>query len=202
MPITVALKPMTLKRISFTIRGTSPLIQHQWSEKCKKAIRDKKLGKKTKDRAPTDSAQEFTDAQYRTDDGLPGIPLLAFKSALIHAAHKDRGIDKTLVRKSLFIPTTDSGMVIPMEADDPIMREDYVRVGISGTDLRYRPEFRHWKVRITAVIDAESLQDKDVLTLVNLAGFGVGIGEWRPEKGGENGRFEIDPTVPYESEEL
>jgi len=35
-------------------------------------------------------------------------------------------------------------------------------------------------------------------TLIDRAGLSVGIGEWRPEKGGEYGRFKIDDTVPVE----
>jgi hypothetical protein len=45
------------------------------------------------------------------------------------------------------------------------------------------------------------LQRDDVLALVDRAGFGVGICEWRPEKGGEFGRFEIDQNVPVTFEE-
>lgn len=33
---------------------------------------------------------------------------------------------------------------------------------------------------------------EDLLSLIDRAGLSVGIGEWRPEKGGEYGRFKID----------
>ena len=32
-----------------------------------------------------------------------------------------------------------------------------------------------------------------MLTLVNRAGFGVGIGDWRPQRDGDKGRFVLDP---------
>ena len=50
--------------------------------------------------------------------------------------------------------------------------------------------------------DAELLKPEDIVNLVNRAGFGCGIGEWRPEKGGEFGRFEIDSTVSVELQEV
>ncbi len=191
----VSVKPINVQAIHFSIRGTSPIIQHKWSEKARKQIRDKKLGKKTKDREVLDADAEYHAAMHMTDNGEYGIPIMAFKKSIINAAHKDLGVEKTLVRKSFFVPCSDSNMVVKMECDDPIMREDYVKVGMSGTDLRYRPEFRNWRVAITAEIDGDMLQVEDIVALVNRAGFGVGLCEMRPEKGGEYGRYEIDPTV-------
>jgi hypothetical protein len=72
------------------------------------------------------------------------------------------------------------------------MREDTVRVGAGSTDLRYRPEFRNWSMILNFEFDAQSLTQPTILNLVQRAGFGVGLGEWRPEKGGEYGRFEVD----------
>ena len=198
----ITLKPINRQRVTFTIKGTAPLIQHKWSEKAKAQIRDKKLGDKAKKREKLDMDAEFKAATYLTDDDRYGIPILAFKASLIGAAHKDIGLEKTLVKKSFFVPCTDSNMIVPMECSDPIMREDYVRVGVSGTDLRYRPEFKDWSVEITAEIDADMLTIDNIAMLINRAGFGVGIGEWRPEKGGEFGRFKIDQTKPIDVEVL
>lgn len=193
----ITLKPISRKKMSFAIRGTSPLIMHQWSEKAKREMRDKQqAGKKTKSRELRDPEAEAIAATYTTDDGRIGIPGMAFKSSLVSAAHKDIGIEKTLVRKALFLIANDSNMVLPIEGSDPVVREDMVRVGAGSADMRYRPEFREWSCRIDLEIDAELLQKEDVLSLVNRAGFGVGICEWRPEKGGEFGRFEVDPSVP------
>ena len=72
------------------------------------------------------------------------------------------------------------------------MREDTVRVGAGSTDLRYRPEFRNWSMILNFEFDAQALTQPTILNLVQRAGFGVGLGEWRPEKGGEYGRFEVD----------
>ena len=187
----INLQPPKILTLDVTIEGLSPLIQHQWSEKAKKMMRDKKSGVKTKDREPCNPEQEFKDATYKTEAGKYGIPVDALKASIIGAAHKDTGIEKTLVRKSLFIRCDDANRVLAMECDDPIMREDNVRVGGKSADLRYRPEFRRWAVVFQVDIDATMLTPEVVYNLINRAGFGVGICEWRPEKGGEYGRFQV-----------
>jgi hypothetical protein len=175
---------------------------HQWSEKAKSQMRDKQQeGKKTKTREKRIPAEEAKAATYTTADGQVGIPGMAFKSSLVTAAHKDIGIEKTLVRKALFLVTEDPNRVLPIECSPPVVKEDPVRVGMGSADLRYRPAFSRWTCKIELEIDSELLQRDDVLALVDRAGFGVGICEWRPEKGGEWGRFEIDPSVPVTFEE-
>lgn len=192
----ITLKPIRKMNITFTIRGISPLIQHAWSEKSKAMMRMTAAERKKQPKVARNPEEEAAACVYYTDEGEIGIPLTAFKASLIGAAHKDFGLEKTLLRKSFFIPSTDSNWIIPMEADDYIIREDMVRIGTKQTDIRYRPEFRNWSVRITAQIDPDLLEFKDIANLVNRAGFSVGIGEWRPEKGGEYGRFELDSTQP------
>ena len=194
----VKLKPIDIKNISFTIRGLSPLIQHKWSDKALRQIREKQAGKKTKTREARNPEEEAEAATYFTEGGEYGVPLEAIKKSIINAAHKDIGIEKTLVRKSLFIKSEDPNNILPMVCDDPILREDQVRVGMGSADLRYRPEFRNWAVRVDATVDAGNLTVEDLINLVNRAGFGVGLHEWRPEKGGEFGRFEVDTTEQVE----
>ena len=192
----VKLAPIKRMRVKMRIVGISPLIQHQWGEKALEMMRDKHAGKKTKNRDVRDPKAEGMAAMYVTDEGLPGAPAMAIKTAIITAAHKDIGIEKTLVRKALFIVTADSKRILPMDCDEPEIREDTVRVGQGSADLRYRPYFHRWAVDVCWEIDAELLQVNDLLNLIDRAGFGVGIGEWRPEKGGEFGRFQVDRSVP------
>lgn len=194
----VRLQPINKCRVSLRINGISTLIQHQWSSKALGMIRDKHAGKKTKTRDVRNPEEEGNAAAYKTDDGDFGVPALAIKSAIITAAHKDIGIEKTLVKKALFILCNDSRKVLPMDCDDPVITEDPVTVGNGKTDLRYRPYFHRWGVNVSFEIDNALLQVEDLVNLIDRAGFGVGIGEWRPEKGGEYGRFEVDRTVPID----
>jgi len=191
--VAVRLQEIKTARNRLTICGTTPMLQHAWDHKAIEMIEAKKMGKKTKDREACDPEREFKAATYFTPEGEYGIPLLALKSAIINAAHKDLGIEKTLVRKALFIRSPNLEMILPMAkgTPPPKMRKDMVRVGAGSADVRYRPQFDEWKVTFDVEYDTDLLQLDDLVNLINRAGFGVGIGEWRPEKNGEYGRFEV-----------
>lgn len=191
------LPPLQRQRMTVRIKGTSPLIQHAWAQKSINQIREKQAGKKTKDRSARDPDAEGRAAAYYTSEGKHGIPATSLKNAMATAAHKDLGIPQTLVKKALFIECHDVSNVLEMDCDEPVIKEDVVRVGsgkTKGTDLRYRPYFQEWSCEVTFTIDKELLQPNDVLSLIERAGFGVGICEWRPEKGGEFGRFQVDTS--------
>jgi len=216
---TATLKPINKRLITVRLIGLSPLICHNWSEKAKAMIRDKQqTGKKTRNRELRDPEQEAHEATYWADDKctVPGAPAVAVKAAVIESAHNDLGIPKTLVRKALFIYPRGRDGVVPLEfarqgrgqgakgskCPEGEITEDVVRVGQGSTDLRYRPYFYDWAITTKWELDADLLQVQDLLTLLDRAGFGVGICEWRPEKGGEYGRFRVDDKFQVTDEPL
>lgn len=71
------------------------------------------------------------------------------------------------------------------------MREDIVRVGMGSADLRFRPEHAKWAIDLRMTYDADLLGPETIFNLIERAGFGVGLGEWRPEKGGQWGTFRV-----------
>ena len=191
----INLKPLQKKHVTITLKGTRTLVQHAWDEKAKQMMRDKQqLGKKTKERDLRDPEKEAESACYKTTDGKYGVNILSVKKAIISTAHNDLGIPKTLVCKALFVVCHDDNLVVPFTNQKMKyeMGEDMVRVGQGSADLRYRPYWKDWAIKVTFEIDTDLLQVKDFLTLVDWAGSRQGIGEMRPEKGGEFGRFEID----------
>lgn len=199
------LKPINRRELTVRLVGISPLIQHKWAEKAKEMMRAKQQdGKKTKARDLRNPKEEGEAALYMTgEEGdknrKPGVLAVAIKAAVIESAHVDLGIPKTLVRKALFVRPLGRNVVLPLEHPNPKKKpeyeivEDMVRVGAGVADLRYRPYFYEWAVTTTWEIDSDLLKDEDLLTLLDRAGFGVGIHEWRPEKGGEYGRFQVEP---------
>lgn len=192
----IEIKPIRYNKLSFAIAGISPLVMHQWADKAKRALREKHAGRKTKEREKRDPQAEAEAATYKCEDGTPGIPAIAFKSSLISAAHKDLGIEKTLIRKAVFTGLADPQQVLPITFGKVEVREDLVRVGAGQPDLRYRPYFFDWHCSMVLQFEPSMIRVEDLVTLIDRAGSTIGIGEWRPEKGGEYGRFQIDPDVP------
>ena len=197
----ITLEDMQQSVLTTRIKGISALIEHKWSEKAIKMMEDKHAGVKVKNRDVRIPEKEFKDAAYVCEDGRFGFPSGGLKKCLINAAHKDIGLEKTLLKKSLFILPDDTvNNLCAFESDEPLMRQDIVKVGMGSTDLRYRPEFRNWSMIVRIEFDSQSLTLNTILSLVQRAGFGVGLGEMRPEKGGEYGRFEVDREFKHQIE--
>lgn len=183
------------------IRGTSPLIVHRFNEKAKRQMLDAMQGKK-KVKTIRDPQADYEEAFYRWSDQSTGeagygFPVIAFKAATISAARLyDKSITMTGLRQQLFFRGVlgDDGQQVAIIEGEPKMREDVVRLGMSGTDLRYRPVFNQWTTTLEVTFIRSSISKDSVLSLIDAGGLSVGIGEWRPERKGDFGCYEIDSS--------
>ena len=174
-------------QIDVRIVGLTSLIVHAWSQKALKEMRDCQQGKAKEKKAPKNPTQEFQDAKYLDDKGRDCVPSTAIKSAIIDAASFIDGVTKVVIRGAIFV----LGELIPVEYDSCSMREDPVRVGMGKADLRYRPEYKGWRATFPIEYNPAVISPDQIRNLVNHAGFAIGIGEWRPQKDGQFGRFEV-----------
>jgi hypothetical protein len=152
-------------------------------------MRDKHQKKARSERGVRVPRDEYEAAKYRDKEGYDAIPTLAFKCAIVDAASFVQGVTKVQLRGSVFI----QGEFVRLKYTNEMMREDVVRVGMGAADLRYRPEYTQWYVALPVEFDADVISADQLYNLVQRAGFGVGVGEWRPQKNGQYGRFEVDP---------
>lgn len=190
---------LRLEVINVHIIGESPLIVHAWSPKAKKAMLDKQMKVASAGRQAKDPWMDFCESLYWLD-GMPakpteaqvkkgrfGFPSIAFKAAAVSAATSIPGVTKVAMRQAFHI---DAEM-IPILGGPPSMREDMVRVGMGTADIRHRGEFSPWAAVLPIRYNTGALSAAQIITLLNAGGFGVGVGEWRPEKDGMNGRFRV-----------
>jgi hypothetical protein len=183
------------------IVGTAPLIVNKFSEKAKRQMLDAMQGRKNP-KQPKDPEADYTAALYRTKDGGYGFPAIGFKAATVSAARFfGKDVTMTSLRQCLFfngvLTEADPQSLVEI-VGEPHMREDVVTVGMKGHDLRYRPEFSEWSAMLEVVYVKSMLSMDSVLSLIDAAGLGVGVGEWRPEKSGDFGTFMIDPSRKVE----
>lgn len=198
----VNLLPIDIVHTVITVRGISSLIVNNWSEKAKQEMRDKQMGKAKQKREPKDPKKCFVDAAYIDTRGVHCVPALAFKNAIVCAARFADDMKMTVLRGAIFVegthrlkmPDGSAGAsdYLPIKSKPPIMREDMVRVGQGTADLRYRPEYHDWSVDLPIQFNQRVITLEQLVNLVKVAGFGVGICEWRPERNGQHGRFDVD----------
>lgn len=185
-PTVIDIPPIEIRAYRLRLVGISPLIMHAWSQKVLRDIADKQGGRARDKKAPKDPQADYEGAFYRLPNGNPGFPTLAFKSAAVSAARQVEGITMTFLRGTFHTV----GDLVEVEGT-PHMRMDTVRVGMGTADLRYRPEFTEWAVSLVIRLNVRSLTLEQLVHLFKQAGFSVGVGDWRPEKNGRYGMFDV-----------
>lgn len=183
------------------IVGTAPLIVHRFSEKAKRQMLDNMQGRKSP-KEPKNPEAEYEAAFYMLDDGGYGFPVIAFKAATVGGARfYGKSISMTALRQFVFFDgefSKDAGQKLARIDGSPHVREDVVTVGMGGHDLRYRPQFDEWRTTLEVTYVSSLLTRESVLSLVEAGGMGVGIGEWRPERRGDFGTYEVDSSRDVE----
>ena len=197
----VSITKIGTETLRVPILGTAPLIVHKFSEKAKRQMLDAMQGRKTP-KQPKDPDADYDSALYLHDDGGFGFPVIAFKAATVGAARfYGKAVPMTALRQFVFMDAEFSkvaGQKLARIIGEPRMREDVVRVGMGGSDLRYRPEFTEWQTSLEVTYVSSMLTRESVLSLIEAGGMGVGVGEWRPEKNGDFGTYQIDSTRDVE----
>lgn len=176
------------------IKGTAPLIVHRWSEKAKEMMLNSQQGRKTPKSAKDPNA-DYEASMYRFADGGHGFPVMGFKAATVKGGARlfGKSVKMTELRQ-LFTFLSDGdctdGTQLVRISGEPMMREDMVRVGMGTADIRYRAEYRDWSA-ILRIEFVPSVIDLDSVVALVDAGGTNGVGEWRPEKSGSYGTYEV-----------
>lgn len=218
---TVEILPIELETVSITIVGTTPLIVHAWSEKAKRMMLDKQTGKATKAKHEVKvPVNDFMNSLYwltekpedgKTDEDAEhnfnaaiesgakfGFPVSGIKqSAIVGAGRGGLDVKMTELRGAFFIKgATDASTmdVAEIVGAAPTMREDMVKVGgMSKTaDIRYRGQFDEWEIPLLLTYNKNGKYSlEQLLNCFNVGGFVTGIGEWRPERDGQMGMYQL-----------
>lgn len=199
--VIVDLPKIDVRSFSVTLNGLSPLIVHKFSEKSRKEIEDKQQKKAKGAKEVRVPRNEYLASFYmlegttpETPDAVYGVPASAFKNAAVDACTFVDGMTKVEARGAFHVIADEGPLVKITDHSAPTMREDTVRIGMGTLDLRYRPEFAEWSVTLGIRYNHAAISPDQIVNLFNLAGFSIGIGEWRPQRDGMNGMFEVKRT--------
>jgi len=178
-----------MRTLEFDLIGTAPLMIAKFSEKAKAAMRAKheagSAGKKGKLREARDFHADFMGARHISAEGWDGIPASAFRAASISACRLV-GFKMTLAKLSVFIladglDKTEGSPLVRIIGGEPERSEMMTRNATGVVDIRCRPLWREWAVKLRVQSDADQFSDADVANLLSRVGAQVGIGEGRPD---------------------
>lgn len=187
--LTIVVKPPAIRTLTVKIIGVTSLICHRFSEESKQQIRIKQQGLAKESRQPKDPKELQQQCLYELPGKLEhyGFPSSGLKRALVDAAaFSGQGVFKTSLRGALFI----IGDYIEIK-DKWEGREDPVRIGRGITDLRYRAHFPVWEAEVKIRYNTNVISAEQVINLLHVAGFSIGIGDWRPQCNGSHGQFDV-----------
>jgi len=193
-PATITLEKIAREVAEIEIKGTAPLIVHRWSEKAKQMMLDAQQGRKTP-KTVKDPQADYESSMYRFVDGRHGFPVMAFKAATVKGGGRVFGkrVKMTELRQVFtFLPDGIGvdGTQLALIQGEPTLREDMVRVGMGTADIRYRAEYRDWSAKLRIEYVPSVIDLGSVVALVDAGGTN-GVGEWRPEKSGSYGTYEV-----------
>ena len=190
------------KTVVFTIRGTTPYIQEQFSEKASRAIEDRKRDgatKRPKIREKWVPENEAEGMAYRFREGDTGIPVSHIKGSMVKACSLV-GLPMTKARMLMSVEGDGFGAVDnkPLikfkKGGEYKMSSEGFAVGIPAgkNDVHARPMYPEgWEADVRVTFDADILTAEMITNLIYRAGIQCGIGAWRPQKGGQWGMFEL-----------
>lgn len=206
----ITIKPIEMNTVEITLKGDTPLIMHAWSEKAKRMMLDAQQGKsKGKQKELKNPIDDFINSMYwltpmpkeSTEEAFEeaisngakfGFPVTAFKQAAISAAYRMGWVKDKMGLRGAFFIESDYGDMLEIKSDPPIMREDMVKIGMGTADIRYRGEFRNWSTTFRLKYNVNGpFSLENIINIINAGGILCGIGEWRPERDGDFGRYSI-----------
>lgn len=142
--------------------------------------------------------EEAAGKIYKTDDGILFVPAIAFKASCVNALKGKRigkvgapgrfksAVFPADVQCPLFHPKTKK----PLKANQYNIHTTRCVIKTAGV-LRSRPEIKQWATKVAFEYEDDLIGVDVIKEAFEIAGRIVGVGDWRPERGGPHGRFTV-----------
>lgn len=195
--------------VELGITGVAPLVTHKFSQKALLQIQatqeagTQAKGKKQRD--PKDFKAVYEGAKHIAEEGWCGVPAGAFRNAMISAC-RTVGYKMTHAKLATFVEADGfekvDGTPLIRIYGEPEMHIGYARNDNGSVDLRARPMWKHWTMKVRIRFDADMFSMTDVVNLMSRVGQQVGIGEGRPDSKNSAGlgwglfKIDAEPSTP------
>jgi hypothetical protein len=181
-----------MKKIKFFIRGQSPLLTHNPAGSMTAGTKGP-----SRNNVPIPE-EEAEKATYRDESGNLVFPSVAFRNALLKAASGYK-IGKKAARALLGHIQMDGEYVKLLDPETGEQLTEYkidTRRAVVQKNgiMRSRPRFERWGCIVTFKVNEEILPNAQdfILKILSEAGTTVGVGDFRLEKGGWFGLFDVE----------
>ena len=175
-----------MKKYKVEIKGITPLLQNKPEEY---GFDEQFVEKK----ASTDWEKEALKKLYMDSKGTIYQPATHLDRCLIEAGKKIKvkGQGKATYSK-LFgsMVSVEEFEIVHKNPEYEIFKALVVIPSTKGRVMRYRPMFKDWALEFHITFE-EEIPPEVVKDALEIAGKYVGIGDWRPEKKGKFGKFQV-----------
>lgn len=182
-----------MKTVKATIQGISPLLINRFKEESEIPAKTRKAGKKDYG-TPRQQAEKTAYCDEENGKAL-WIP-----SAWVKGAIQTVASDYKLPSSRKSAKSVTGGAIIPIE-EKLYFLEKYKLADVEidsrpcvvqrARIMRHRARLEKWSVEIHLEIDEEILPPEEVHQMLSDAGRRAGLGDYRPQKGGPFGRYQI-----------
>lgn len=176
-----------MKKFKVTIEGVSPLLMNRPSSM---------IGDISKDKKPfSDEAhQQAFEKLYQSPKGKLYQPSTHFYGSLVEAGKHKKVVGKG---KSTYSKIVGYAVEInPFEIEHK--NQDWevfsilaVNPSTKGRNLLHRPILKEWELEFEVSFDESEIAPSIMKELFDIAGKVAGIGDWRPQKKGPYGKFQV-----------
>lgn len=183
---------MAVNIVTFKVTGLSEILMNNpasMDEEKATSVRTKKI-------PPEEDAEKRL---YINEDGNFWVPSVAFLRGLWQgAAYRKIGKDsaRSLIQASVF-SIEEQTVLLDKDTQKPITKYEIdsrtvVIKATGGRIMRHRPKVSNWMCLLSLEIDSDFITIDIILPLMNRAGRMIGVMDFRPEKRGSFGRYEVE----------
>lgn len=173
-----------MQKINVKVEGVSPLLYNRF--------RDIQIEGKSRKRTGTPSEQDIHEKLYELD-GVPYIPAVYFRNCFVEASKQFKIVGKGKSTYSKLVGATVEVMpeVIMNNHKWVVFRVPAVNPMTKGRMMVSRPRMDKWGCEFEVILNDDAVSPVVIKEILEQAGKYVGIGDWRPEKKGIFGKFQV-----------
>lgn len=176
-----------MKKYNITLKGTTPLLFNRFI--------DASIQSKTKKRSGSTKEINIEDKLYRDGNGKICVPSTWIYGCLVESAKSFKIVGKSKATYSKLVGSTvqvfpDMFEVKPQEYEPYTISA--VNPMTKGRMMVTRPKLDKWEIAFAIVFNEDDIPVEVMKNIIDNAGNYVGIGDWRPAKKGQFGKFIVE----------